>query len=256
MSGGVVSIVQVRVAGVGSVFPELSVTRTANVRCPSESPVYCWGLEHGVHAPWSSWHSKVLGDSVAEKLNVAELELTSPLGPVLARTVSGGVLSAGLGDSSEGTGSGDGEGVSGDPAGRVGGFQAGWLTTFDLASGRLPLASTARVLAPALRRTQRALVREFPRFTLCEAIVRQLPPRRTWIRTRDPCGAPCTATMSLHFPCAPFAVIATAGPFFLASLQGAQRSARNIAPKHATRNAHAEALQMRLVRPLLTRRSG
>jgi hypothetical protein len=44
--GGVVSIVQLYPAGVGSVFAAESVARTEKVWGPSASPEYVFGVEH------------------------------------------------------------------------------------------------------------------------------------------------------------------------------------------------------------------
>jgi hypothetical protein len=49
----------VKLAGVGSVFPALSVARTWKVWEPGNSPVYEAGLEQAVKPPPSSSHSKV-----------------------------------------------------------------------------------------------------------------------------------------------------------------------------------------------------
>ena len=48
VSGGVVSTVQVRLAGLGSVLPAGSVARTVNVCEPSARPLYVWGEVHAV----------------------------------------------------------------------------------------------------------------------------------------------------------------------------------------------------------------
>jgi hypothetical protein len=48
VSGGVTSIVQVLLAGVGSVLPSGSVARTWNVCEPAASPLYVRGLVHAL----------------------------------------------------------------------------------------------------------------------------------------------------------------------------------------------------------------
>ena len=59
VSGGVVSTVNVRVAGVGSTLPAWSIARTLNVWSPSASVVTPYGDEHAWNAPPSSLHSNV-----------------------------------------------------------------------------------------------------------------------------------------------------------------------------------------------------
>jgi hypothetical protein len=85
--GAVVSTVQVRFAGVASMFPTVSMARTENVCSPSPSPEYAFGEPHAAQEPASSLHSNVPA-SLDENPNEAELDPTVPLGP-LAIDVSG-----------------------------------------------------------------------------------------------------------------------------------------------------------------------
>ena len=87
VSGGVVSTVQVRLAGVGSVLPAGSVARTVNVCEPSARPLYVWGEVHAVSAPPSSVQPKVEPVSVALKAKVADAEPTVPGRPRVDRRV-------------------------------------------------------------------------------------------------------------------------------------------------------------------------
>ena len=103
VSGGVVSTVKVRVAGVGSVLPAASVALTSKVWGPSVSAATVSGLEQAEKASLSTRHSKVApGSEENSKLGVG-----SPVGP-------GG---AGV-DCGVGGGRVDGEGAGG--RGRVG----------------------------------------------------------------------------------------------------------------------------------------
>jgi hypothetical protein len=70
VSGGVVSIVQVRDAGVASRLPAVSFARTANVCVPSGS-VYSAGVVQAANAAPFSEHSKVAA-SFAENAKLAE----------------------------------------------------------------------------------------------------------------------------------------------------------------------------------------
>ena len=75
VSGGVVSIVQLNEAGVGSALPTPSIARTWKVWSPSESPAYSFGLVQAAKLPSSSLHSKLatsLPASVPLKLKLAE----------------------------------------------------------------------------------------------------------------------------------------------------------------------------------------
>ena len=92
VSGGVVSIVQVNEAGVGSTLPTPSIARTWKVWSPSESPAYSFGLVQAAKLPSSSLHSKLatpVPASVPLKLNDAE-PLALGFGGLLAIVVSGG----------------------------------------------------------------------------------------------------------------------------------------------------------------------
>jgi hypothetical protein len=86
------SIVHVRVAGVGSRLPALSLARTAKTWLPSVSAEKDLGESQAAQAPPSSWHSNLARRSEA-KANDADWELTVPAGPE-AIEVSGGVVSA------------------------------------------------------------------------------------------------------------------------------------------------------------------
>ena len=97
VSGAVVSTVNDRVAGVGSVLPAESVARTENVYVPSASVPRLRGDEHAwndpVAAPGPSRrHSNVEPDSVEENVNDGALFADVPAGPVLI-VVSGAVVS-------------------------------------------------------------------------------------------------------------------------------------------------------------------
>jgi hypothetical protein len=90
--GGPVSIVQVWLAGVGSVLPTGSIARTCTVWLPSASPVYVLGLVQEANAPASSLHSNVLPASEEVKLKVALVWLVGLVGAEVI-VVSGGVAS-------------------------------------------------------------------------------------------------------------------------------------------------------------------
>src|SRR5881227_3241703 len=69
-----------RVAGVASVLPTASRARTENTCEPSASPAYDLGELHAAQVTLSSEHSNA-ADSLAVKVNVAELDDTVPVGP-------------------------------------------------------------------------------------------------------------------------------------------------------------------------------
>ena len=92
VSGAVVSTVQVRLAGVGSVLPAGSVARTVNVWEPSANPVYVLGEVQAVSDPPSSVQPNVEPVWLALKANVAVSEVAVPVGPA-SMVVSGAVLS-------------------------------------------------------------------------------------------------------------------------------------------------------------------
>ena len=94
VSGGVVSTVNDRLAGVGSVLPAASVARTSNVCAPSASTAVVNGVLHEPQAPPSTRHSNVEPVSVAVNENVGVLSVVVPVGPAVI-VVSGGVVSAG-----------------------------------------------------------------------------------------------------------------------------------------------------------------
>ena len=68
VSGAAVSTVNVRVAGVGSVLPAISVARTENVCSPSGSAPSVSGDVHVANAPLSMRHSKVEFGSLDENV--------------------------------------------------------------------------------------------------------------------------------------------------------------------------------------------
>src|SRR5918999_1530883 len=80
VSGGVVSMVQVTLAGVTSVLPSASVARTEKGCSPSARPVSSTGEGHAAYPAPSSEHSKVAPAS-AEKLMIAEVLFVAPDGP-------------------------------------------------------------------------------------------------------------------------------------------------------------------------------
>ncbi len=92
VSGGVVSTLNARLAGVGSVLPAVSVARTSNVCAPSASAAVVNGVVQAANAPASTRHWKVDPASVAVKENVGVLSLVVPVGPAVI-VVSGGVVS-------------------------------------------------------------------------------------------------------------------------------------------------------------------
>ena len=67
VSGGIVSTVNVRVAGVGSTLPAASRARTANVYSPSASAPRLCGDVHAANAAASSRHSNVAPASQRER---------------------------------------------------------------------------------------------------------------------------------------------------------------------------------------------
>jgi hypothetical protein len=102
VSGAIVSTVQVRVAGVGSMFPAGSFERTSKVWRPSASPEYAAGETHTANAAPSSAHSKTDPASSDENAKVAESRFTVPEGPEPS-VVSGGSVSAGGGGGGSGS---------------------------------------------------------------------------------------------------------------------------------------------------------
>src|SRR5688500_17521774 len=83
VSGGVRSIVHVRVAGLGSKLPVASRTRTANVCTPTSSPPYSAGDVHAANAEPSIEHSNVApGPASGDRnVNVADGLTVAPIGP-------------------------------------------------------------------------------------------------------------------------------------------------------------------------------
>ncbi len=92
VSGAVRSIVQVKLAGVASVLPAVSVARTWKVCEPLTRSLYCLGEVQAAKAALSKLQVKVEPVSLDENVNVAELLLTVPEGPE-AIIVSGAVRS-------------------------------------------------------------------------------------------------------------------------------------------------------------------
>ena len=89
VSGGVVSTVNPRLAGVASVFPCSSVARTSKVCAPSANAAVVVGDVHADHAPPSTRHSNVAPASEVNE-NVGVLSPVVPLGPAVI-VVSGAV---------------------------------------------------------------------------------------------------------------------------------------------------------------------
>src|SRR5213083_2431278 len=96
-SGAVRSMVQPKLAGVGSMLPAASLARALKLWLPSVRPEWAAGLKQGAKAPPSRLHSKVrlagaVTLSVPENVNVAVVPLVGLAGP-LSTVVSGGVAS-------------------------------------------------------------------------------------------------------------------------------------------------------------------
>ena len=92
VSGGIVSTVKLRVAGVGSVLPAESVARTENVCRPSGSALYATPETQAVNGAPSRLQANVEPVSVELKPNEALVLFTVPDGPEVI-VVSGGVRS-------------------------------------------------------------------------------------------------------------------------------------------------------------------
>src|SRR5438128_2223385 len=91
--GATVSMVQVRVAGVGSGFPAASTALTWNVWAPWERPKYVFGELQLCHSAESMRHSKPSNcDSAVEKVKLGVGSLDWPEGPETS-VVSGAVVS-------------------------------------------------------------------------------------------------------------------------------------------------------------------
>jgi hypothetical protein len=91
VSGGVVSTVQVKLAGVGSTLPAASVAVTWKVCDPGARPVYGCGLVHVALAP-SSEQLKVEPGFVAVNEKLALVALVGFAGPPVI-VVSGALVS-------------------------------------------------------------------------------------------------------------------------------------------------------------------
>ena len=103
VSGAVVSTVNVREAGEASTLPTASIARTENVCSPSLRPDSARGEPHTVNAPPSSLHSKESVSSTGSptKVNAADVvAIVEPAAGPPVITVSGGVVSTGIGCSS------------------------------------------------------------------------------------------------------------------------------------------------------------
>lgn len=83
VSGTTVSIVQVRLAGLGSVKPEGLVARTWKVCEPFVRLEYALGEVQALKAAPSRLHAKVEPVIVAVKLKLAEVVFTAPDGPAV-----------------------------------------------------------------------------------------------------------------------------------------------------------------------------
>jgi hypothetical protein len=91
VSGGVVSIVQVKLAGIGSALPAASVAVTWKVCDPGARPVYACGLVQAAVTP-SSEQLKLEPDSVEVKEKLAPVAFVGLLG-LLVIVVSGALVS-------------------------------------------------------------------------------------------------------------------------------------------------------------------
>ena len=80
VSGGAVSTVHVKLAGVGSTFVAASTARTWNVCDPSARPVYVCGLVQGAKPAPSRAQSNVAPTSLEVNVNVAEVEFVGFVG--------------------------------------------------------------------------------------------------------------------------------------------------------------------------------
>src|SRR5436309_16094141 len=92
VSGAVVSMVQLKLAGVRSTLPTVSIARTWKVWLLAATALYRCGLVQAPNAAPSSLHSNVLPASVAVKLKDAEVLFVSVAG-LLVMVVSGAVMS-------------------------------------------------------------------------------------------------------------------------------------------------------------------
>ena len=91
VSGAVVSMVHVKLAGVVSAFPAASRARTNNVWLPSDRPARASGVVHATKAAPSRLHSKVPA-SFEVNVKLAEVELLTA-GGVEVRVVLGAMVS-------------------------------------------------------------------------------------------------------------------------------------------------------------------
>lgn len=92
VSGGVLSMVHVRDAGVGSTFPAPSRARTANVCVPSPKPEYIFGDTHAANPEPFNEHSNDAPTVSDENVKVALLALVAD-GGAESILVSGAVVS-------------------------------------------------------------------------------------------------------------------------------------------------------------------
>ena len=86
--GGVVSTVQMRLAGVASIPPKPSKARTAKVCEPSVRLLKLAGEAQVLKTAPSKLHSNVAPAKVDEKLKLAELLLDKPNGPLSMTVLS------------------------------------------------------------------------------------------------------------------------------------------------------------------------
>jgi hypothetical protein len=91
VSGGVVSTVNGRLAGVASAFPAASLARTSKVYPPSARAAVVWGDVQDSNAPEPMRHWKLAPGSL-ENVNMGVVSFVEPVGPV-SIAVSGAVVS-------------------------------------------------------------------------------------------------------------------------------------------------------------------
>ena len=83
VSGAIVSMLQLNVAGLGSVLPALSIARTSKLWAPSAREVYVRGEAHDTHSSESRRHSKEAMPataSVPEKAKLAVADAATAAG--------------------------------------------------------------------------------------------------------------------------------------------------------------------------------
>ena len=92
VSGGIVSTVKLRVAGVGSTLLAASIARIETLCAPCPSELYVLGLVHECAVPPSIAHVKLDPSSEEANLKVALAVAINPDGPAVI-VVCGGVVS-------------------------------------------------------------------------------------------------------------------------------------------------------------------